>query len=232
MEKKKAVKKVLKVIGIIVLIIIALFMINTIRKLAIIKNIQKNANQYTSSKNYHIKSVGSGMNEDSTTIINSYCKGDNTLTTLEMTRDGEKIHKLSVYDNGIKKDVFTETSKQKVAEMDVEESMNLIMPIYNYFEGASNMQLIWMAIVSRVEDIEYNGKQCYRVANSPSSSVLKTDNNNIDEVYIEKDTGLVIRTHFGNTISEREYEFNNVQDDIFTEPDIREYETLKNDSIK
>ena len=49
----------------------------------------------------------------------------------------------------------------------------------------------------------------------------------IDEVYIDKETGLVIRTHFGNIISEREYEFGNVQDEMFIEPDLKEYEVIK-----
>lgn len=229
MEKKNVVKKVFKVIGVIVLIAFVLFMVNTIRKLIIIKEIQRTASQYTSSTNYHVKSIASGMNgEDRITTINCYYKEGNKLTTLEMSEKGEKTYKLSIYDNGEKKDVFTETKEQKMAEIDAEDAMNFIMPIYDYFEGGSNMQLICIAIASKVENIEYKGKKCYRVGDFVSSDTLVDINSNNSEVYIEKDTGLVIRTHFGSSISEREYEFNNVQDEVFIEPDLKEYKVIKN----
>ena len=229
MEKKKVAKKVLKIIGIILLIIFVIFIINTIRKLAIIKSIQRTASQYTASTNYHVKSVASGMNEDTTTTIDSYYKDGKRLTVLAMSRDGEVTHKLSIYDDGIKKDIFTETAQQKVVEIETENAMDLIMPIYDYFGGTetSNMMLMCMTVASNVEDIEYNGKKCYRVANCPSFSILKNADSDIDEVYIDKETGLVIRTHFGNSISEREYEFGNIQDEVFIEPDLKEYEVLK-----
>ena len=90
------------------------------------------------------------------------------------------------------------------------------------------MQLICIAIASKVENIEYKGKKCYRVGDFVSSDTLVDINSNNSEIYIEKDTGLVIRTHFGSSISEREYEFNNVQDEVFIEPDLKEYKVIKN----
>ena len=46
------------------------------------------------------------------------------------------------------------------------------------------------------------------------------------ETYIEKDTGLFVKSTDGNTLTEKEYKFDNVEDTIFIEPDISEY-TLK-----
>ena len=42
-------------------------------------------------------------------------------------------------------------------------------------------------------------------------------------MYIEKDTGLLVKMMEGTTVSEREQEFNNVDDSIFVEPDISQY---------
>jgi len=225
MEKKKVIKKILKIIGIVILVIFVLFMINTIRKLIIIKDIQRTASQYTSSTNYHIKSVGSGMNDGITTTINSYCKGNKRLTVIERSKDGKVDSKVSMYDNGERVDTFSESDEVK--RVDIDSEANFSMPVYDYFDGSSNMELICSAIASKVEKIEYNGKQCYRIAICPTSSTLQEDNSEISEVYIEKDTGLVIRTHFGKAIAEREYEFNNVKDEVFIEPDLKEYEVLK-----
>lgn len=225
MDKKKM-KKILKIILIIVFIIFMLFMINTIRKLIIIKDIQKIASQYTSSTNYHIKSVGSGMNDGITTTINSYNKEGKRLVIIERRKDGKVEDKISMYDNGERKSTFSETGNDK--KVDIDSDFNFSMPVYDYFEGGSNMQLICIAIASKVENIEYKGKKCYRVGDFVSSDTLVDINSNNSEIYIEKDTGLVIRTHFGSSISEREYEFNNVQDEVFIEPDLKEYKVIKN----
>ena len=59
-----------------------------------------------------------------------------------------------------------------------------------------------------------------------------------NEAYIEKETGLRIKAKEGtltdvngnvaDTIVEYYYEFNNVDDSIFTEPDISQYKIQKN----
>lgn len=228
MEKKEVGKKVLKIIGIILLIVFAIFVINTIRKLAIIKSIQRTASQYTSSTNYHIKSVASGMNDGITTTINSYCKNEKKLTVVERSKDGKVDSKLSTYDDGKRKNMFSESEEIKRVDIGIESEFDIGIRVFDYFEGiTNNMQLMCLAIASKVEDIEYNGKKCYRIADCPAPSIMQDAINNINEVYIDKDTGLVIRTHFGNAISEREYEFNNVQDEVFIEPDLKEYEIVK-----
>ena len=51
---------------------------------------------------------------------------------------------------------------------------------------------------------------------------------NNTEYYIEKETGLVIKTIIDDTTATREYEFDNVDDQIFVEPDVSQY-TLRED---
>ncbi len=47
-----------------------------------------------------------------------------------------------------------------------------------------------------------------------------------NEVYLEKNTGLYVKSIIDESNSEREYEFDTVDDSIFSEPDISQY-TLK-----
>lgn len=219
MDKKKM-KKISKIILIVVFIIFMLFVINTIRKLIIVKELQRNISQYTSSTNYHIKSTsneGNGI----VVILNSYQKGDKKLFIIERVENGKTNAKISTYDNGKEKHTFFEAEKTKKASMDSQVIM--VMDLYDYFDGQSNMQLICSCISSKVESAEYKGKQCYRIGNFRSGNWLDAAYDTL-EVYIEKATGLVLKANFGTINSEREYEFNTVQDEIFVEPDISKYE--------
>ena len=226
MKENKVAKKVFKVIGIVLLVVLVVFMINLIRKLVIIKSIQSTASQYTSSTNYHVKSVSNGSSEYTMTI-DSYVKGDKRLLTLMRIEDGEVSNKISTYYRGERQDIFYESPEEKRADLDTDDKTIFIPNLYDYFDGQSKFVLFCSAISSKIDTVTYNGKECYRVANFLSSSYLQESNDNTTEVYIDKDTGLVVRTHFGNSISEREYEFDNVSDEVFVEPDIGEYEIMK-----
>ena len=48
------------------------------------------------------------------------------------------------------------------------------------------------------------------------------------EIYIDKETGLFVKSTEAGIVNEREYEFNMVEDSIFTEPDISEYKLKEN----
>ena len=68
-------------------------------------------------------------------------------------------------------------------------------------------------------------KDCYKINNYLSQSYGVDYNTKVTFIF-EKDTGLLIKTIEAERTTEREYEFNNVDDSIFTEPDISQY-TLK-----
>lgn len=217
---KEKMKKILKIILIVVFIIFMLFVINTIRKLIIIKELQRNVSQYIYSTNYHIKSVS---NEDNgiVMIYNSYQKNDKKLFVMERVEKGKTNAKISTYDNGKEKHTFWEAEDTKKASLD--SHVIMMMNLYDYFGGQSNMQLICSCIGSKVESAEYKGKQCYRIGNFRSGNWLDAAYGT-SEVYIEKDTGLVLKINFGTIGSEIEYEFGTIQDEIFVEPDINQYE--------
>ena len=50
---------------------------------------------------------------------------------------------------------------------------------------------------------------------------------NITEFYIEKDTGLLIKTVIDDEVAVREYSFDDVEDSAFVEPDIGLYTVVE-----
>lgn len=221
---KKIMKKVVKIGLIIVFIIFILFVMNTIRKLIIIKGLQKNVSQYTASTNYHIKSMSNQENGIILTL-NSYRKDNKKLFIIERIENGKTNVKIATYDNGKEKHTFFETPESKKASLD--SHVIMVMNVYDYFGNQSNMQLICSCIGSKVENAEYKGKECYRIGSFPGAVSLSDANSDVSAVYIEKNTGLVLKTNFGTIDSEREYEFGTVQDEIFEEPDISQYELVE-----
>ncbi len=105
-------KNILKIIGIILLIVIAIFVIHTIRNYIIITDLQNKIAKYTSNTNYSIKSISTS--KEGTKVIMEYYKKENKQAIfMERNINGETL-KVSMYDNGERIDVFTESSEGKV----------------------------------------------------------------------------------------------------------------------
>lgn len=212
-------KKVFKIIGIILVVIIVIIAIHTIRNFVIIKDLQNKISQYSNSSNYYTKSVA--VEDGGTSVTMEYYKKDNKqVVFMERNLNGE-ISKISMYDNGERIDTFWDNKENKTVQLD---NKNIIaVNIYNCLETENNWQTFLGSIVARVKSSNVNGKECYNIKNFLSSTSL-TDGS---EIYIDKDTGLLVKTVEGNNRkSEREYKFDSVEDKIFAEPDISQY-TLK-----
>lgn len=213
------IKKVLKIFGIIIAILIILVLINTIRNYVIITSLQDKISQYSNSSNYYIKSVVTEY--DGTIGIIEYYKKDNKqVVFLERNLNGE-ISKISIYNNGERTDTFWDNKENKTVQLDSGTIMKI--NIYNFTETDNNWQTFIGSIFTKVKSTNYNGKECYIIKGFLSSNSLTFED---AETYIEKDTGLFVKTTGGNTTTEREYKFDSVEDTIFSEPDISQY-TLK-----
>lgn len=218
---KKNIMKVVKIILIILLVIIVVFLTNAVIKFMIAKQLSENVKQYTSSENYHIKSIS--YDSDGTQItMNYYKKNDKELTIMEIDKNGT-TDKISIYNNGSRKDVFYDNSEGKKVELNTD--LTIDVQIYDYFDMQSNLQLFGSNMFAKIKKVDYNGKECYLLNNSFTLTYLWGAE--VDEIYIEKDTGLVVKSNIDNHISEREYEFDNVQDEIFAEPDISQYKLIE-----
>lgn len=215
-------KKILKIIGIILLILLVLILIHTIRNFIIIKNLQNQIAQYVNSENYYIKSVTS---ENNGVIVKTeyYQKDDKQVVLMERDNNGEKT-KISMYNNGERINTFTETLDAKSVKLNSPNS--IVVQIVNVLQTDNNWQTFLYSIISKVKKVEYNGKECYSIDNFLSPYYMYGTEKN--EVYIEKDTGLLLKQTIDDITTQKEYQFNNVDDSIFIEPDISQY-TLQED---
>ena len=88
----------------------------------------------------------------------------------------------------------------------------------------SGKSKLWVSVRAKIEKTVYNGKECYVI----DSDRFAKDPNEHTIYYIEKDTGLIVRQVDGTRNTDYEYEFGNVEDKVFEEPNIAEYEIIKN----
>ena len=224
-------KKIFKILGIILLVVIAIFLIHTIRNYIIITDLQNKIDNYSNSTNYYTKSVAT---ESNGTVDNwaediklrweysmeYYKKDKKEVVFLERNLNGE-ISKISMYNNGERTDTFWDNKESKTAQLDSGTIMGV--NIYNFTETDNKLQTFLGSIFANVKSTNYNGKECYIIKGFPSSLSLTFEG---AETYIEKDTGLYLKTIEGDRTTERKYEFDKVDDSIFVEPDISQY-TLK-----
>ena len=214
-------KKILMVLGIIIAVLVIIALIHTIRNYMIITDLQNKISQYADSVNYYTKSIATV--KDGTITMEYYRKDNNQVVFLERNLNGT-INKVAMYNNGEKTDTFTQTPDTKIAQLNSGTIMSI--GIYNHLETENNWQTFLGSMFASVKSTNYNGKDCYIIKGFMSSTSLTFEG---AETYIEKDTGLFIKDIEGETITEKEYEFDNVDDSIFVEPDISQY-TLKSDS--
>lgn len=78
--------------------------------------------------------------------------------------------------------------------------------------------------VAIIRSEKYKDKECYTIDNLLSPYFLV---GNKSQYTIEKDSGLLLKDISDGVTYEREYEFNNVEDSIFEEPDINQYTIQK-----
>ena len=213
-------KRIVMILLLIILIFIIVFLGFTIRKMIIIKDLNQKVSEYMNSNNHYEKIINNS--NETETITEYYCKGENAVTFLKTTiKSTGETRKLMNYYNGEKVNTYIETGENKIAILDSNGLPSKIM-IIGFDYGNNIFNLFMQAITSSIKSIEYNGKDCY-LFNSKMA----------DECYIEKETGLILRAKYGTEVSENGnksgiiveyfYEFNNVDDSIFVEPDISEY---------
>lgn len=213
-------KKILKIIFVVIMILLLLFLLNTLRKFIIIKDLQENVEKYASSNNFYVKSVEK-QNLNTIVTINYYEKDEKNLLIIERKNNGI-ISKISKYNDGNKVDIFYDNPENKIVELNTPESM-IEFNIYNYLKTDNDWETFILSITSKIKTTQYNGKNCYVIRDFASSTFLTSKD---AEAYIEKDTGLLVKYIINSNVTEREYEFGNVNDFIFIEPDISDY-TIK-----
>ncbi len=219
--KKSIVKKVVLFVVILGLFLLTMFGIRTFRNFSIIKDLQEKSEKYTNSTNYYVKSITT--NEDgSQSIMHIYQKGDKKLLVMESELNGEPA-KMSMYYDGETMDLFADTSDGKSAVLGTKVNQS-DSTIVSEVGAEEDENLFLLSLLVKISEVEYQGKACYRFEDFQSSSVLYEEGKN--ELYLDKDTGLSVKQVTGNTIVEKTFEFDTVDDSVFIKPDITQYEVI------
>lgn len=197
--------KLWKKILIIVLVLVALLAIIIARKFIIIKKLVNESKEYANKTNY--LAVVQSLQNGNVNMIKSYKKDGNYLTTLRTYgKDIQDERGLIRYKKDSEEIGIIYSGKEKIAILDgsVIGDVNVV----NIFSTINNtMPLLQFAIMSRITTENYGNVECY---------LIELDN---WKMWVEKDTGLVIREINGGIVSERFYEFDIVKNEDIIKPD-------------
>ena len=218
-------KKILKIVGIIIAILLIIFIIHTVRNFIIIKKLQNKIMPYKNMDNYSIKITTTNSN-GYILIVNHYKKGIKQANIMERTINGE-VAKISMYYNGSRTDTFTIPANSDKKYVSIDNNAILNIQIFNGTETDNLWQTILGSMTVKIRSTKYNDKDCY-VINNFLSAYLLSFNASKDYYVIDKETGLLLENYNEESKVQREYEFNNVDDSVFVEPDIGEYEIQNN----
>lgn len=215
-------KKTFKIILLIILIVLAIFVLYTLRNFIIVKGLQNKIAQYTAISNFSAR-INQTFTDDSTNVlINYYQDGNKQAVILQRTDSNGEVIKMSQYNNGERCDVFWDAKDSKTAQLNADNTISV--QLTNSLETDNDWQTLLACTFAVIKSTKYNGKDCYFITNYMSPLFMNGTEKN--EVYVDKETGIAIKNIMDNQITEKEYNFNTVDEAVFTEPDIGQY-TLK-----
>lgn len=189
-------KKILVIIFIIILILLFIFVGNLIRKFIIIKDLQNKIDKYISNTNYFMKETH--IENDTVDTYETYNKGD--LAKLVMTHDNGELTIYFDHENAIGTYMDAETNEIKRYNLEFPKR-KLDNPYLLYSENEYNNSFVEL-LLTKIRKQNYNNIDCYVVSNSFT-----------DYIYIDKETGLILKKIEKNSEITYEYKFNSVFDE-------------------
>lgn len=130
---------------------------------------------------------------------------------------------ITTYNTSEKITSYYDTLTDKIVKYNTPSAISV--NLNNYFINLANttMGKILMRLCLTIKSVDCEGTEAYLI------KALFEDY--INEEYIDKATDLTIKTIFDNDISKKEYEFENVNDEIFIELDISKYSVVEDEII-
>ncbi len=229
-QKIKIAKIALGSIVIIILSIILAFWANTLRNYKILEELRQTLKETQKISSYHV-TMSRKMYNYGIEVTDIYKRDKEFVSIFQfVVIDGKnykvtaytKENRITIYSEGYNNGKYEKIVRTSEYDSNGEE---FLVP-YNYFleepkieEGISKL---WMSTRVKIAKTTYQGKECYVIENDRFSK----DPNEHIIYYIEKDTGLIVRQIQNNENWDYNYEFGNVDDEIFKEPNIEEYELI------
>jgi len=208
MEKKKM--KLWKKILIALLILLILFALLVLRNFIIISQLVESSKEFADKTNF--VAVVQSLQGGNVNILKSYNKDGNYLTTMKAYgKDIQNERGLTVYNKDNDKIAVIYSEQNKVALLN--ESIVGEVKVINVFSTFENIiQQLQISVMSRITTDNCGNTECY---------LIELDN---WKMWVDKESGLVLREINGSIVTERFYEFDIVKDEDITKPDISDCE--------
>lgn len=225
----KKYSKKLKTLKIILMIILILILLWFARNIVIIMGMQNKISQYSEINNYYLESCtyqGQVMSINKSYVKDSFSK------SLTQHIDENTNKKLTTYRNGDTTNLYIEAEGSKKAILNQkQEETNFT--ISNGLETQNWYEMIVMAITSKIDTENCNGKECYKIETSNAPNIIYSEGGKVT-LYLDKKTGLLVRqlnekenNEKGQEISSVQdyfYEFGQVTTEDLKEPELTQYE--------
>lgn len=203
MEKKKM--KLWKKLLLVVLALLVVFAIFTLRRYIIITNLINTSKYYISKTNFMVDTYG--LTNDSLTLTRSYYRDGNLFSTSETL--GHNIleeRRIIAYSKDDEKIVIIQSGDNKV----LLSNGNIAPTRVNTISEFEDIKLrIPLAFTSKITKQNCNGKECYLIELSKDY-----------KIWVEKETGIILREMNIGYITNRTYTFDVVKDENIMKPDI------------
>ena len=203
MEKKKM--KLWKKILLVVLALLVVFVIFTLRKYIIITNLINASKDYVAKTNFMVDSYS--LSNDTASLAKTYYKDGNLFSTTQtFSHNILEERKITAYNKDDEKIVIIQAGEDKVLL-----SNGNIAPVYvNTISEYDDIKFkIPLALTSKITTEECNNKECYLIELSKEY-----------KIWVEKETGIIIRVMDIGYITNRYYTFDIVKDEDIVKPDI------------
>ncbi len=242
----KKYNKKINILKLIILLAMLIFIIITTRKVIIISSLSKNAEDIINTENYHTITYSYYLEDYSKTEV--FSLGDKKKIILTQVSNNrvntitifaEKSESANKENNKYIANIYRE-SKNSKGEKDeksekvvkLNEEIELFVNPQNVTKTENCLQLFIYSMISSIKDTTFNGEECYYISN------FESPNNNLQEgMYINKSTGFPISSiayEYKNPdgtrgrvpTSDYIYEFNEVKEEEFVEPNKDEYKII------
>lgn len=209
MEKNRK-RLVIRIILIIIVAIILLLIVHCCRNYFIGTELMNNRLKYFGSTNYHL--TMKTTNE----TVDIYVKKDKKASFSKRDYDDEAgIKEMAVYVSDGSANVYTKTIDDKnIAAIGVQGDWS-VEPYLGQPYSFIDEYEYFLCLISKAT---VDGKVCYKVG-----SIFDYH----PDFIFEKETGFLVRILDGNYSEEIKYEFDKVEDSIFIEPNLDEYEIIE-----
>lgn len=227
MKDKKV--NLLKVILIVILIVLGVYVGNILRKMVIVSELQAKLDKYQTETNVY-KRVSSDYSE-----LDSYERYYKDGVNKEVITNKKRGAVITQYTYLDCRRTFWTRSTGNIYRQYNESMENINYPVFiDYITNGTVIELFLLA-KNKMTTETLNGKECYVIHGNDMSGMMIEANAIDTKVYIEKDTGILVKItsiiEDNGTRKEKsikyEYSIGTVTDEDMKEPDLKNYKFIE-----